>query len=171
MGLVLSAGAEKNGEKKAGLAGRREIGEASAFSQAFLPPVDMAPREKEDGSGTRPPTPDPQLASGTAISPALPKEHLQEKAPALSHLKHRRDLVKITPSMRLLYSHYSRYKEFKSRAGSRGGKCRSHQFSSHDKQPGTHLRREPHCSLFLEWLHKLETGSSLHPSDSPTHLS
>jgi len=57
----------------------------------------------------------PPARLGHSISLAFPKERVQEKVPALSHLQQRGDLVKITPRMRLLLqSHYSPYKEQKS---------------------------------------------------------
>lgn len=77
---------------------RQGCQEGLPSSRHFLLAVDIAPREKEDQDRAgRTPTPDPPMAQRSASSLALPKERLQEKAPALSHLKQRRDLVKITP--------------------------------------------------------------------------
>lgn len=140
-GLIVSP----RGKARAGWVDRKQekcLSSARPSFQPQLPPCSGCGSKRKRRPGQvrgKTPTPDPRMAQCSASSLALLKEHLQEKAPALSHPKQRRDLVKITPSMRNLYSHYSRNKEQKSKAGSRGGKCRSHQFSSHDKQPGTHL--------------------------------
>lgn len=94
---------------------------------------------------------------GAQLLPCASQGTSRREAPALSHLKQRGDLVKITPSMRPLYSYDSRYKEQESRAGSRGGKRSSYQVPSRDNQPGAHSA-EPVPSRSLVQLHKQREG-------------
>lgn len=127
--------------KRQGWPWQKETGKSSGSERpSFQPPL-PAPcghgSREVRGSG-HPLWPPAHL--GHSISLAFPKERVQEKAPALSHLQQREDLVKITLRMRLLLqSHYSPYKEQKAEQEAEEEKCRSHQFSSHDKQPGTCL--------------------------------
>lgn len=115
----------RKGRKGKGRADRAEGSQEKCWPSvgpSFQPPLLLPERTAPDGSGARTPSLTPSSTQAQHLW-RFPRKIFKRRPPALSHLQQRGDLVKITPSKRLLlYSHYSRHKEQKSRAGSRGGK-------------------------------------------------